>query len=237
MEAEIRGLLSKLKAIRDSARRIRQDKERGYDVVRGILNEYNDTVPQFDGIRMKFGFVQLWLNRVPIPPMLSEDAILNKIEIECEGAIGALENIAVPLPKQDLDNLSQLRKELRELSAGLPNIYFEKNIEEAIKECEQTHFLASALISSRVIVYTMEQITGKSDEDKIKTLVEGGAIDKERRDIQEVLIKASRMARNFLSHDIKVTPSPSDALSLVSDAVRILKLYYQLLNPARSSTT
>jgi len=200
--------------------------------MKSLIDQYNSTATQFEGIRRNFGLSHLRVNCVESPSLLTIqnkiEAILNKIEIECEGAIGVIESIPAKLPKEDLDKLIHLRKELAEFSAELSNIYFEKNIEEAIKECEQAHFLASALISSRVIEYIMAKIEGKSTEEKIEVLVEKGIIDNKRKDVREVVIKASRTARNFLSHDVKVTPSPSDALSLLSDAIRILKLYHQL---------
>lgn len=51
-----------------------------------------------------------------------------------------------------------------------------KNLSEAITEAEQGHFLASAMISSRVIRYIVDNIPGERDEDKVEYLVESGAI-------------------------------------------------------------
>lgn len=117
----------------------------------------------------------------------------------------------------------------------LPNIYFEKNIDEAIRECEQGHFLASVLISGRIIRYILDQIPGKDIEDKIETLREKGVINKERKDIRESVIKAARMARDFSVHNIEIMPQSPDALSLLGDAVNILKLYIQFYKTSQSN--
>jgi hypothetical protein len=151
-----------------------------------------------------------------------QKALLRKLDIECDKAIGVLESIATPLSKEVLDKLTSLRKELEKLS-GILDINYERNFLEAINEYEKEDYLASALISSRVIIYALEQIPGKPDEVKVKFLQEKGIIEKGRKDVHESIIKASRKARNFFSHDIKVFPTPSEALSLLSDARGILE--------------
>jgi hypothetical protein len=157
-------------------------------------------------------------------------SILNTIEIRCQGAIGALERIISPLSKEDSDRISSLKVQVKKLSAKLPNIYFEMNMEKAIEECEHGHFLASALISGRVIIYVLNKIPGKEMDDKIKTLIEKEVINKERKDVIELVMKAAKKARNFFSHNIEIMPSPSDALSLLGDTVNLLELYIKLHN-------
>jgi hypothetical protein len=226
MKAEIGGFLRKFEAIKDYAVELGKQEFPDTWLTRNLLERYNDTMEQFWGMRdiLKIKYLQ--------PEHIYEKVdsfnakpVLKSIEIECEGVIGVLEHIVIPLPKEELDKLSSLRKELEDLSTDLPTVYFERNIEEAVKECEQGHFLASALISGRVIAYTLEQIPGKTLQDKVKALQEKGVIDKERKVVQEAVVKADKLARNFFSHDINVTPSPSDALSLLSGAVNMLKLY------------
>ncbi|MGQ9788594.1 MAG: hypothetical protein ACUVQM_04755, partial [Candidatus Hadarchaeaceae archaeon] len=72
---------------------------------------------------------------------------------------------------------------------------------EEINEYEKGRNLASTLISGRVIVYALDQIEGKSEEEKIKFLQDRGIIQRDRKDMREFIIKAARKARHFLSHD------------------------------------
>ena len=146
-----------------------------------------------------------------------------------------MESITTPLSKEELDKLTSLRKELEKLSEILPDINYERNLNEAIDEYEKGDFLASALITSRVIIYALGQIPGKSDEEKVKFLREKGIIEKERKDVHESIIKANRKARNFFSHDIRVFPTPSEALSLLSDAIGILGIVAKVLKEEKKS--
>lgn len=223
MEADVRGLLKQFSAIRAYSHKLRQRTFANFQQVKGLIQEYGDARENFDRIKdaLKLKTDLHLIVEYEISSRWS--AILLSIEIQCEKAIGTLESITIPLPKEDLDQLSSLREELKELSVKLPNVYFEKNADEAIKEYEQRHFLASALISGRVLIYALDQISGKSIEEKIETLQKRGIIDKERKDLQEAVTKADKKARNFFSHDIKVTPSSSDALSLLGDTLKMLK--------------
>jgi hypothetical protein len=58
---------------------------------------------------------------------------------------------------------------------------------KAIEESEQTHHLASALIASRVIIYVLEKIPGKSDGEKIDNLFQKGLIPEKREDVRTSL--------------------------------------------------
>lgn len=141
---------------------------------------------------------------------------------ECDKALGVLQKLAsLPLTPEVIDKLTSLRQELEKISI---DINYEKNLKEAIKEYEQGHYLASALISSRVIIYSLNKIPGKTDEEKLNFLAEKGKIEAGRGDLRKQFIKASKEARNFFSHDIKIFATPEEALSLLSDCVRIVKL-------------
>jgi hypothetical protein len=160
---------------------------------------------------------------------MAESHVLRTIDMECDKAIGVLESIATPLSKDELDKLTALRKELEKLSDVLSDINYERNLKEAIDEYEKGDYFASALISSRVIIYAVNQIPGKSDEEKVNFLREEGIIEKGRKDIHESIIKAGRLARNVFSHDIKVFPTPSEAHSLLGDAIGILERVSKVL--------
>jgi hypothetical protein len=235
MEPIVAAVLGQIKSIREHTNQVLQYVMRhgsvGYEKeIKIIIEEFNDAKTQFERIKDKQKFDVCLRNVEKIPSEWeAEKALLRMMDIECDKAIGVLESIATPLSKDELDKLSALREELEELSEILPDINYEKNLEEAIKEYEKGDFLPSALISSRVIIYALNQIPGKSDEDKVKFLREKGIIEKGRKDVHESIIKASRKARNFFSHDIKVFPTSSEALSLLGDAIGILGIVAKVL--------
>jgi len=149
-----------------------------------------------------------------------------KIIVGCEAAIEALEALLAKIPLETKDKLESLKKEL----SSIENIDFDiqRNLDEAIKECEMGHYLASALISSRVIVYILSKIKGKTDEDKVKNLVEQNLIPKDRKDEIMELMKASRLARNLLSHRVDIYPRIEDTLIVVSNAIKLTKILTKL---------
>jgi len=89
-------------------------------------------------------------------------AVLQDVIRGCEVAERGLEALLrLHVEPRVLDELNSLRRELEELeSRGLdPNIV--KNLREAIAEAEQGHYLASAIIASRVICYVISKIPGE----------------------------------------------------------------------------
>jgi hypothetical protein len=125
--------------------------------------------------------------------------------------------------------------EVEKIEKDLPaeEIYLADNIRMAIVEYEQGHFLASALIASRIIVYVYENIPSEEAqkdrfEQKLQTLIKKGVIDKDRKDEQKLFLRAAVHARNYLSHDIKIFPQVEEALSLISSAVTFCKYFITL---------
>ena len=242
MEPEVAGVLSQFKSIKKHASLLRQFIiRRGLaddEGLKSLVEEFKDAKAHFERIRYerKIGIISLRSIEMPRYMQVSEQkALLREIDIECDKAIGVLGNIATALSKDELDKLSSLVEELEKLSEVLPDINYERNLSEAIDEYEKGDYLASALISSRVIIYTLNQIPGQSDEEKVRFLREKGIIEKDRKDVHESIIKASRRARNFFSHDIKVFPTPSEALSLLGDAIGILEKASKVLRKEEKS--
>ena len=241
MEPEVAGVLSQFKSIKKHASLLRQFIRRDLaddEVLKSLVEEFKDAKAHFERIRYerRIGIISLRSIEMHRDMWVSEQkALLREIDIECDKAIGVLGNIATALSKDELDKLSSLVEELEKLSEVLPDINYERNLSEAIDEYEKGDYLASALISSRVIIYTLNQIPGQSDEEKVKFLREKGIIEKDRKDVHESIIKASRRARNFFSHDIKVFPTPSEALSLLGDAIGILEKASKVLRKEEKS--
>ena len=242
MEPDIAGVLRQFESIKKQAIQVRQSisdsfNRETFDVslvlhfseVESLVEEFKDAKTHFDILRYKQQF-EVFLQNVQTSNVKGTASlgILRKIEVECDKAIGVLESIATPLSKDELDKLTALRKELEKLSDVL-DINYERNLNMAIDEYEKGDYFASALISSRVIIYALNQIPGKSDEEKVNFLHEKGIIEKGRKDIHESIIKAGRLARNVFSHDIKVFPTLSEAHSLLGEAFRILEIVSNIL--------
>ncbi|GEM_PF-2402780 len=155
--------------------------------------------------------------------------VLHRMSIECDRVVGFLNTSILPLSPQDADRLSKLRAEMRDVTSGL-DIEYEKNLSEAINEQEKGHFLASALITSRVINHVFDQIKGENIEAKVKFLQDQNIIPKDKKgeDDKAFVLKASKKARNVFSHDIKVFANPSDSIGLLGDCVKLLGILAQL---------
>jgi len=150
--------------------------------------------------------------------------ILHRISIECDNVIGFLNASINPLSPEDVDKLNKLRLELAELTTEL-DINYEKNLNEAITEQEKGHFLASALITGRVVSYILDRIEGKDIEGKLKFLQDKNIIakDREGEEVKAFIMKASKKARNVFSHTIETFANASDSLSLLGDCIRMLR--------------
>jgi len=183
-----------------------------------------------------------------IPSVTIEDTNIAEVKADIDNAIrgcsiimSICENLIKPqVSPESLDRLNQLRTEVEKIEIYLPDDkqFLTKNITEAIEEYEQGHLLASALIAARVIMYVYEQIPIEDDsrqtnsdtnEQKVMTLIKKGIINKESRDEKESFIKASKMARNTLSHRADAFPLIDEALSLVASAVTFCRYYKDLL--------
>jgi hypothetical protein len=195
--------------------------------IESVIEEYESARSSFEKMQDPQSSVRLphialdssWTNE-----LLALKGYLRKVIIGCETAIGSLEPRISPIPESDLNKLASLRKELKDISGRLSDPNYETNCTMALEEYEKGHFLASALISGRVIIYALAQLPGGSTEEKIKLLTEEGRIEKTKDNVYEsFILKADKKARNFSSHNIKVFPTASDAISLIGDAVGILK--------------
>jgi len=236
MEPDIAGVLRQFKTIKKHANQLLQAMISApdnyfYAELEVTVEEFNNAKAHYERISLERK-IPINLRNMKIENEIRWDkqrASLRVLDMECDKAVSVLESIATPLSKDELDKLTALRKELEKLSDVLPDIYYERNLKEAIDEYEKGDYLASVLISGRVIIYALNQIPGESDKEKVKFLRDNGIVEKERKDIHESIIKASRKARNFFSHDIKVFPTPSEAHSLLGDAIGILKIVSKVL--------
>jgi|GEM_PF-2596576 len=147
--------------------------------------------------------------------------------------------INTKISQEALENLKRLRTEVKVLADSLPHDkqFLIENINKAIAEYEQGHDLASALIAARVIMYVYEKIPIENGSDqrdsdptnlKVNTLIKRKIIDKNRKDEVSSFVKASKQARNILSHNAEVFPSLEESLSLIISTVTFCKYYKAL---------
>jgi hypothetical protein len=163
-------------------------------------------------------------------------SMVAKAEKGCSIIISVCEDLMKPnIPPASIDRLNQLLAEVEKIEKELPaeEIFLADNIRMAIQEYEQGHFLASALIASRIIVYVYENIPSEEAqkdrfEQKLQTLIKKGVIDKDRKDEQKLFLRAAVHARNYLSHNIKIFPHVEEALSLISSAITFCKYFITL---------
>lgn len=150
-------------------------------------------------------------------------ASLSQIIRECDKVIMSIEKNQSLLSSEETDKLDKLRAEASKICENLEDINFEKNLEESIKESERGHFLASSLITSRIIEYTIERLEGKTIEEKIKNLVKKDVIKVDNEDLKQQIMKASKLSRNYLNHRIDSFAESSDAFSLLGGCLTLLK--------------
>ncbi len=160
--------------------------------------------------------------------------LLNSLIIECSKALGIIKSsIKYNLSDSEKDKIDSIRKQINLMDLST---LVEKNINEAINNFENSNFLACSLITSRVIAYTINKfpteylpdkkvfIKKGSAEKKIEFLTDNNIIKKEQKDQQLITIKYIKRARDFLVHDLNVSPDASDAISLLGDCLGILKI-------------
>lgn len=137
--------------------------------------------------------------------------------------------LKLQLSEKDKQKLNSLRKELSKIEEQAYNIEIIKNLKEALREAESGHCLASSLISARVILYCIEQIDGKTDEDKAKTLKNLNIIPEGEKSSETFkwFLKAIKSARHAISHKITLFPQPSDMFSILGDAFKMAKITHK----------
>ncbi len=238
IDPEIAGVLSYLRSIKGNAGVVYNNiaktaNPNSLDEVVVLVNDFNYATVDFNRIAQQQK-INLLISNINIDQVKTtmtpenQKALLRGLGMGCAKAIGTLENLVFTLPKDELDKLTALKTELEKLSEALQDINYERNLKEAIDEYEKGDFLASALISSRVIIYALDQIPGKDVNENVKFLQDEGIIEKGRKDVREFIIKANKKARNFFAHRIKIFPEASDAISLLGDAIAILKIISKL---------
>ncbi len=138
------------------------------------------------------------------------------------------------------DRLNSLRTELSKLC---PEAIIDKNLKMAIGLVERNEFLASSLITTRLIAYLVSQINVPEEFKKannecnaplsnidliIKFFNERGIIPKGRKKDIPNLVKYGKDARDGVSHDICNFPTATECLSQLGSCFLLLSLIGRL---------
>lgn len=107
---------------------------------------------------------------------------LMRIIIGCITGINAIMELLKKrsIPEELENKLRGFREELEKMKDIEPDVY--KNLELSISEIEHGHYIASTLISARVVDCIIGKFNGTTIEEKIGDLVNSGLIDKDRKD-------------------------------------------------------
>ncbi len=243
MKRDAADVLGAFESIKSQAKQLRKSLR---DSLFGPIEELENLVEAYKDAKLHFGGIAseqnigVYLRDIELKgrdysAVYKQKALLSEIDVECDKAIGALESMAAPLSEDDLAKLVALKEHLEGLSEVLPDINYEINVNEAINEYERGAYLASALISGRVILYALNQIRGESAEKKAQFLRDKGLIEKDKKDVYESILNADKRARELYSYDITMFPSSSDALLLLDDAIEILEIVSNVLNAEKGS--
>jgi len=140
--------------------------------------------------------------------------IADRLKISCATALAFLRTLASRIPPIERDKMNALREQIAPLEDFNANLF--KHLMLAVEEYESAHFLASALLAGKSVVYVLSCLQGATDEEKVSYLVKSGLV---KDQLKDNFLRAARKARNYFSHDMSAFAEPSDALNSISDAV------------------
>ncbi len=160
------------------------------------------------------------------------ESLLQKLILECDKVIGYIESLEPKIPLELKNKLDSLKEELQTITANISNTDFERNLEISIEECEKGDYLASWLISGRVIRYIFEKIPGKDINEKLKFLEDNNIVPKDKKEIVNLILRIDKETRNIGSHNISSFPQPKEAISLITDSLKLLELIWVKLEPS-----
>ncbi|MCD6591051.1 MAG: hypothetical protein J7K72_03720 [Candidatus Aenigmarchaeota archaeon] len=135
------------------------------------------------------------------------------------------------LSENEKQTIDSLRNELEKMEKTGIDEKIIRNLKEAIEEAENNHYLACSMISARLILFCIDQIDGKTEEDKLDALIKCGIISKgeKSKETSKWFLKAIKSARNAIAHKITEFPQPSEMFSILGDTFKIVKVVHQYL--------
>lgn len=147
---------------------------------------------------------------------------------ELEDIESYLESFIEPeLTNKQITLIQVLYDELEKLEKrNCPGIFI-KNLRESLKEFDSGHYLPSVLLSTRMIIHFLESIKGKSDEERLDTLINNKIFPNQTKHKEEykAFIDAVRTSRNVAHHDPNYFPDCPTALSITTAAFRMTNIF------------
>lgn len=156
--------------------------------------------------------------------------LLQQLSVECATATGYLETLSSPISTAEKDKLESLRHQIASLENF--NGHLHTHVNAAISEYEGAHYLASALLAGKSILYAWEQFPGKTSEEKAGNLIQAKLL---KEDLKGQSLKAEKKARNYFMHDISAIPQPQEALALAAEACNFSMILMRLNSLDRPS--
>ncbi len=151
----------------------------------------------------------------------------------------ALESLIKPhISSDEYDKLASLKNQVENLRDFNLNLY--KHLIKAIEEYENGHYLASSLISGKIIQYIHDKLCSLFDAfETVDKCRKRCNIEKVLRKMANILglnekkflkesIEANKLARNYFTHDINAIPEPHEALRLLIGACDLSLKYMAL---------
>ena len=154
---------------------------------------------------------------------------LEHIITNSQAAIGFLQQSSLLVSPEIKRKLDVLRESIEPLEDS-ELLY--AHLVKAISELEYAHYLASAIIAGKVTDYLCSQLGG-SYETVSDHLIQAGVLDPQLRDNY---VKGLKRARNYYTHELRASPEPQEAVSLVADSCDFALKYNKMqlqssLNP------
>lgn len=149
MKRDAVEVLRQFESIKTQAKQLRQSIR---DSLSGPVEELKNLVEAYKDAKLHFGGIaseqniSVYLRDIEIKgrdysAVYKQKALSREIDVECDKAIGVLENMAAPSSKDDLERLAALREQLETLSEVLPDINYELNVNDALNEYERGAYL------------------------------------------------------------------------------------------------
>ncbi|MFX1366962.1 MAG: hypothetical protein ACFFCE_04375 [Promethearchaeota archaeon] len=164
---------------------------------------------------------------------------LYRLVTECEKIVHILEEEKTDkgITQKFINQLKSLKDDIEK--ENIIDYAIKKNLEKSIDLFERGEIICSALFSSRVISYTIDQFTidkkliEENDAKKkkenfinliIKDCINKGLIAKDNKNYINNLLQFIKLARNKLTHNVLFFPEAAECLGILSNSIELIKL-------------
>jgi len=150
------------------------------------------------------------------PPV---DGKLMNLSLKCNKILSIIKNLSTPT-RENKKNFEDLKEEINEMKKDISKNVL-RDLYEVIGDLELNRRLGAVLICGRIIIFHLNSVPGDINE-KIKKIKETEIL--ETKGSSEWVIKANQKSRGLFSHDLNYFPTPSEAISILGDTVKIVKI-------------